>query len=273
MSYRNNYKEKGTTDNMIRGNKRGQVSIFIIIAIIIVVGIVLAVVLVPKFRPTTISANSDNPKAFLESCLQDEVTEDLKIVGDGGGYFNPKGTVMDNGIEYKYLCYTNQYYFPCDVQEPFVKDRIESEMTTALKNKIDSCINDLVQESERRGNQVSVGTVSGNVELNPGTVVVNIIAPMTITKDVSRNFDNFKVEYPSKMYDLSMIVTSIISFEATYGDSETTNYIAYYPDLSIDKKQLSDGSTIYKVTDVQTKESISFASRSVAWPPGGEDGK
>lgn len=249
-------------------NKRGQVGIYIIIALIIVVGVILAVVLIPKFKPTASAASADNPKAFLESCLKDDIKNNLEKVGAGGGFVEPKGVVMYKGDEYKYLCYTNQNYTPCTVQEPLIKDRIESEMTSALKAKVQDCMKQFTTESERRGNKVSVGSISENVELDTGKVSVNVIAPMTITSDVSRNFNSFKIEYPSKMYDLAFVATSIVSFEATYGNSEVTTYLQYYPNLIIEKNKLSDGSTIYIVSDVTSGEKFSFASRSLAWTPG-----
>lgn len=265
-----NYKRKLILDNMKEANKKGQVAIFVIVAIVIVVGIILVYLLAPKFIPGVQSSSSENPQAFIETCLKEEIANNIEIAGNGGGFLNPAGTVMSKGIEYKYLCYTNENYVPCVVQEPFVKDRIESEMTNVLKAKTESCVRQFAQASERSGNKVSVGSVSESVELNPGRLVVNIFAPMTITKDISRSFNKFRIEYPTKMYELSMLVTSIISFEATYGASETTTYLQYYPDIKIEKNELSDGTTIYIVSDVTTNEKIAFASRSLAWPAGSE---
>lgn len=51
--------------NISMDNKRGQVGIFIIIALIIVIGIILAAILIPKFRPSTANVNADNPKVLL----------------------------------------------------------------------------------------------------------------------------------------------------------------------------------------------------------------
>jgi hypothetical protein len=42
----------------------------------------------------------------------------------------------------------------------------------------------------------------------------------------------------------------------------------YYPDLKIEKTKLSDGTTIYILSNVVSKDRFTFASRSLAWPPG-----
>ena len=70
------------------------------------------------------------------------------------------------------------------------------------------------------------------------------------------------------MYDLLLIAESIVQFESTLGDSETTDYLNYYPDLSISKIKLGDGSKVYTLKDVVTNEQFRFATRSLVWPAG-----
>ena len=83
-----------------------------------------------------------------------------------------------------------------------------------------------------------------------------------------RQWYDFEIELSSEIYFLLMTATSIVDFESTYGDSETRLYLLYYPNLVIEKNKLGDGSKIYKVREVTTKEEFIFASRSVAWPGG-----
>jgi len=54
---------------------------------------------------------------------------------------------------------------------------------------------------------------------------------------------------------LLMISTSIVDYESTYGDAETSLYVNYYPNLRIEKMKLGDGSTIYTVNDVVSAQS------------------
>jgi len=70
------------------------------------------------------------------------------------------------------------------------------------------------------------------------------------------------------MYDLVMISTSILNFEARYGDSNPLSFMVYYPSLWIDKLKQGDGTKIYILTDLNTGESFTFASRSLSWPAG-----
>ena len=65
-----------------------------------------------------------------------------------------------------------------------------------------------------------------------------------------------------------MIATSILQFETSYGDSDISTLMLYYPDMAIEKVKRSDGTTIYIIEDKQSKLKFQFASRSYAWPPG-----
>ncbi|MDP1695299.1 MAG: hypothetical protein Q8L29_00095 [archaeon] len=246
-------------------NKRGQVAIIIILAVVIVSAVV-AVFLYPRIKVAVSSEVS--PTEFLQSCIQNEVEKEVVLLGKNAGYKNMEGTLTYDGEEYKYLCYTSNFYDKCIVQQPLIKEKFETELNEMIKSKGTECVQTLKAEYEKRGYTVSTGSVQSEVSVIPSTIRVKFISPMTITKEQTQTFNEFNVNLESEMYDLLMIATSIIDFEVTYGNSETTLYMQYYPDLKIEKIQLSDGSRIYKLSNVVTEENFMFASRSIAWPPG-----
>ena len=128
----------------------------------------------------------------------------------------------------------------------------------------------LQEQYERRDYDVSVTEDSStDVALVPNSVFLTVRAPMRITQgDNTQTFNSFDVLIPSNMYNILMIATSIVDYEATYGDSATDLYLAHYPNIVIEKNTLIDGSTVYMASDITTKEKFTFASRSLAWPAG-----
>ena len=76
------------------------------------------------------------------------------------------------------------------------------------------------------------------------------------------------VSVSSNWYTLLNTAVNILQYEATYGDSETSLYISYYPDIKIEKTRRDDGSTIYELSDVITQDKFAFATRSLVWPQG-----
>lgn len=252
--------------NSPMGSKKGQVAIFVIIALAIVC-IILLVLLYPRIK-ISVAPEIFNPEEFLRSCIEGEVKERINILASHGGYENPTGYIIYKGEKIKYLCYIKGYYKTCVVQEPMIKSVMERELERALKTRINTCAANLKSEYERRGFSVNMGAVNSDVEIAMDKIKVNFVVPMKISKgETTKTFEKFSVEIKSKMYDLLMITTSIIDFESTYGDSEITLYLQYYPNLKIEKV-LYDGSRIYNVSDVTTGESFVFASRSLVWPPG-----
>lgn len=269
-----NYKVKMGKINMIlrRGgidkiNRRGQATIFVIIAILIVAAIAISFFMFPGIRETVIGEEF-TPQGFLVSCIESGLRENVETLGKQGGEINPEGFVLHNGEKVKYLCYTSKYYETCSVQQPLIKTSFEKELNSISERRARDCINLLKGEYESRGYSVTSGAIKSSVEIKPTVIRVNFDTPLTVTKDETRNFEGFNVEISSKMYDLLYTAQSIINFESEFGDSETSAYMQYYPDLKIEKNILGDGTTIYKLSNVVTKEEFTFASRSLAWPPG-----
>ncbi len=248
--------------------KRGQVTIYIIIAILVVAAIALVYLFYPKI--TSVVSGDFSPGNFIEDRLEEPVQTNKETLSVQGGYNEPEGFIMYNNNKIEYLCYTSEYYKPCHVQQPMIKQNFEKELAKLLQPDAELAINELKMQYERRGYSVVGGdNVKTSVEIVPNKIKVKIDSPLTVTlKDTTQTFDDFEVEYDSQMYFLLMTATSITDYESTYGNTDTSLYIRYYPNLLIEKNKLEDGSTIYSVEDVTTKERFTFASRSLAWPAG-----
>lgn len=259
------YKEKLSQRKML---KRGQTTIFIVIAIVVVAAVVIAYFLLPTSIRGSLGPDL-NPNNFLRECIEPSIQETVEELSMKGGYLNPEGTVLYQGEEIKYLCYTSEYYETCAVQQPLLVQHIESEIESVVSARATECSRELIEAYEGRGYDVS-GSGSGvDVELVPNAIRANFDLPLRISKeDDVRNYDGFEINLRSNFYELVLTSQSIISFEASYGDSEITTYIQYYPNLKIEKIKLGDGTTIYTVSDVTTEETFRFASRSLVWPPG-----
>ncbi len=243
-------------------NKKGQVTIFIIIAIVIV-----AVLLILFFPRIKILISGPVAPDYVKQCTEDSVREVLGKVEVQGGSLNPENFILYEGNKVEYVCYTNEYYKRCTMQKPFLKQDIESEITNYIEPKVRTCINELKAQLENRGSQVSLGSINVKTEIIPNSVLITINAPMTVTKSGTEKYEKFKVDISSKLYDLLMISSSIANYEARYGDSDSMTYMLYYPDIKVEKNKLDEGK-VYILTDKTTNEKFIFASRSLAWPAG-----
>ncbi len=261
------YKEKYSKFRMELRGKRGQITIFVIVAVVLVLAL-LIFLLYPKISPI-LSGESFSPISYLRGCVEPDIKDNIATLAKNAGYESIlDGYTLYQGEKVKYLCYSSENYKTCIVQQPMIKQNFENELKKIIEPKADACLESLKKEYEKRGYSVSASRTDSRVSIIPGKIRIDFLTPMTITKDKSQTYKGFEVGVTSEMYDLLFIAQSIIDFESTYGDSETTLYMQYYPDLKIEKTKLSEGTTIYKISNVLTKEEFIFASRSLVWPPG-----
>ena len=266
MNKRKNYKEKFLIEIMKVNEKRGQVTIFVIVAMVIVVLIALFFL----FRPNIMKVfeGGFSPNTYLTSCVEPEIKPAVEELSNQGGYRSPEGYTLRDGTKIQYLCYTDKYYETCTIQQPMTKQHFEKELNLMLKGKASKCMSSLIEEYKKRGYEVSSGGVNSDVSIVPGKILVTYSAPLTIKMETTQTFNNFEVEMKSEIYDLLFIASSIVEYESKLGDSATELYLQYYPDLKIEKAKLSDGTKIYELSNVVTGEKFKFASRSLAWPAG-----
>jgi hypothetical protein len=253
----------------IRMEKRGQIAIFVIVALVIV-GVIIVIFAYPQVL-SIVSQREVSPEQYLRDCIQPDVGSAVKLLALHGGEQNPDGYIDYLDTKIKYLCYVSGYYKPCLVMQPLLITNFETELSRILTPKASACSRSLITDYERKGFSVSSSEITSDISLSSGKVKIIFNAPMTITsEETTRTFDKFDASVDSGIYDLLSIATSIIDYESTYGDSETTSYMNYYPDLRINKIKLADGVKIYKLTNVLTNEVFQFAVRSLVWPPGYE---
>lgn len=254
-------------DKFFSKNKHGQLTIFIIIAIVIVVFGILIYAFYPQIK-TTLGVESKNPSEFIQTCMEEEIKNSVEKLSLQGGSMNPENYILYQNDKIEYLCYTGEYYKTCVMQQPMLKEHIESEIKEDIKDKVKDCFDSMKESYEKRGYNTNLKQGETNVELLPKKIAVSFDSSLTLTKENSEKYDSFKTAINNNLYELVGITSSILNWEAHYGDAETTIYMNYYHNLKVEKKKQSDGSTIYILTERDTGNKFQFASRSVAWPAG-----
>ncbi len=245
--------------------KKGQVTLFIFIALLIV-GALVVYQFFPEFLPAQLQTDV-RPTKYLQECISPHVEEITAAVYTQGGYIDPTHSLTYRDTEIQYLCYTDANFEPCLVMQPLLRQHVENELEDYLTPIAQTCVRDLEAEYESRGFTVQSSLGDMEAEYVPGTLELNFDSTMTITGEGTQQFDRFGVSIPSEMYNLLLTATNIIQFESVYGDSETLAYMQFYPDLKVEKIK-RDEDTVYILTNVLTDESFTFATRSLVWPAG-----
>ena len=251
---------------MKKKESKAQATIFIILALAIV--IILFLLLTGRgnldviFGPTS-------PVQEIKDCTQEATEEALDILMLQGGSISPELYYLYQGNKVEYLCYSDGNYENCVMQKPLLKQSIEQEIQNYISPKVKSCVNAVVSDLQGKGYDVSMKSPEISVSLIRNNVLVDVEADLKITKDGTESYKSIKTDMPFKLYNMVMIASSISNWEAVYGDSETMNYMMYYPSLKVEKKKQGEGTTIYILTDPRGSDNkFMFASRSLVLPAG-----
>jgi len=255
-------------DAKMRG-KKGQISMFIIIAVILVVGVALFFV----FREEGFSFLREiDVRGYIDGCVKDATIEAVSIMLPQGGYISPTNYKLYEGNKVQYLCYNQNYYYSCINQEPRYIEHLEKEIKSYVEPKVEECFYSLKKELEKRDYKVDIGKMNLFVELNPGVVEININRKLDMSKqEESLQYKKFNSRVSSPLYDLAVIAVEIASQEAKFCNFEYVGYSLLYPRFIIEKDQVGSEETasdIYKIKEKASGKELLIAIRSCAMPGG-----
>jgi hypothetical protein len=254
--------------------KRGQVTIFIILAILIVAAIFL-VFMFRKDIPISIGQKpSEDPNAFFETCIQEKIKQTADLISIQGGYVKPefftefKFEGEEKG-EISYLCYNQNYYYPCISQEPMLIQHLKNELHQEIKYDVKNCFDELTKSLSKKGYAVDANYDFFEITLAPKKIIVDVFAQIKLTKTgESTTQKDFKVIVSTRFYDNAVVAQEIISQEARFCNFEQLGFMLIYPQFNIDKFRTSDLSTIYTIEHRKTNEKFRFVVRGCVIPPG-----
>ncbi|MBU1245706.1 MAG: hypothetical protein ABIJ20_01340 [Nanoarchaeota archaeon] len=184
-------------------NKRGQVTIFVILGIVILFLIFLVTVfkdtlLESKFGTQTnddlVSTQVESIREHVEGCIEEQGYEVISALGKQGGSLNPGLSKYWYGDDISYLCYTEQYG-PCYNMVPFLTSHMEDEITDYVSENLINCVN--FSSWEARGYEVSAGSYRVETTIGDENVIILVDYPITISRGdsvleenrFSKNFD------------------------------------------------------------------------------------
>ena len=249
---------------IIKRGKKGQVTVFVILAIAIVV--VLVLLFLGKDIFTIITGKA--PVEQIKDCAKDYTEEAIEIVSAQGGSLEPEHYYLYEGNKVEYLCYTEENYKQCVMQKPLLKQSLEKEIEDYIRPRVKGCMDSVAESLKKDGYSVGLKAMDVDVKLIPSSILIDVQSDLTISKETTESYKSIKTDFSSKLYGLVMIASSVLNWEARYGDSETMTYMLYYPSTQVEKKVQGDGSTIYILTDRISLDKFMFASRSVVLPAG-----
>ncbi len=250
-------------------NKRGQMMIWVIVAIVIIVSIGVLLLAGDKKKIDTFVQETYDLEPFIERCARQGVRETLQVMLPQGGFVEPRNYKEHRGKNVTYLCENVGNFEPCINQHPMLLEEIRGELKRELAARIDSCFLDMESAFEKRNMDIVLGAQTVEVSLGPGQVRVDITRPVTLRdRGTERTYGSFEATIAHPAYDLARVAMEIASQEASYCYFEYVGYMMLYPQFDIQKTTLSDATKIYTIKETSSEEVMHLAVRSCAIPPG-----
>ncbi|PIO08559.1 hypothetical protein COU59_01100 [Candidatus Pacearchaeota archaeon CG10_big_fil_rev_8_21_14_0_10_34_12] len=255
-------------------NKRGQVSIFIIVGIVLIAAIGLFFALRQgNVVPTPGKTTQENPTSFIESCIYEKTHEAIDYLSLRGGYADNKlskqftfGNEEPRNITY--LCYNQNSYLPCINQKPLFIEDLKEELKKQVSDKIETCFEDMISNFKNKGYETDVRYNDFSIMIMPNEIVIQTDSEIILIKggETTRE-ENPKIEIPSRIYGIANIANEIVNQEARFCYAEISGIGITYPEYVIEKTKTDDLTNIYTIESRKSGEKFRFAVRSCAIPP------
>jgi len=226
--------------------KRGQVTIFIIIAIILVASIAGFFLFRQQLGlEDLLTPEDDSIYLFVESCIEEIGKDAIYHITQNGGYFLPTEFSTSEGIPYYYS--NGKNYMPS-------KEDIEKEISYYINQMLFFCTKNFVDFSNFN---ITQGEIKTETEIKDEEVVLNVEYPISVSDGKSTTlFEDFKnIEIPVRLGIVYNAIKEIIQEQLNY-DSICLSCIldvSLKYDLYVDMFDYDEETVIFIIRDETLK--------------------
>jgi len=247
-------------------NRKGQIAIFVIVAVVIVASIILFFFL--RRAPLGVGEGGFNPEQYIKQCIGPSINEAVDIMLPQGGFLEPKNFKIYNHTNIAYLCKTDKDYSQCINFHPMFINEISGEIKSYLSPIVEGCFANMKTELEKKQAIVEIGDqTSLDISMTTGKVFVDLNKSVKITeKETTRTFDKFKFDVASPIYNLASVAIDIANSERKYCEFDIVGYMFFDRSVSVRKFLMSDSTGIYIIKDKESGKIMNIAIRSCAIP-------
>ena len=240
-------------------NKKGQVTIFILLGIVLVFTILVLSFIFGKdalnfFR-------SKDTYSEISECIGEVVQPAVNDLLKNGGIGNPAITIRYAGVNYTYLCYTKENFKNCYSINPTPLTSVEKTLREKTVEEVKNCFTTSLKELEKKGYTIDEQELEYSISFVPSSILVKINKKIAISKENSSQvFEDFSFEIKSKFYELLLLANKIVDSNVKSCDFNYLAYTMFKRNYQITEKNFM-GSKIYTILEKSSNEEIKFAIR------------
>lgn len=250
-------------------NKRGQVTIFIIVAILVVAVIVFSFLYSDKLGFT--NSPAQNPESYIRNCIMDSIkqSEDLLLKSNGYPQITSDNYILYNKEKIPYLCTVSEFYSSCIPQEPAFFNYIKKLMENKVAMDAENCLRGTKKDLESRGFDVREDPGQINLTIEKDLIIAKLSKSIYASRDEdSVEISDVEVSYGTNFYDIIKLEQTIINYESTLCEFNAMNWMKYDSSIIISTTRTSDQTKVYTLKDRLTPKQIKFAIKTCTLPAG-----
>ena len=210
--------------------KRGQITIFVILGIVIVAIIVLLFAfrkdIIPTSSQTGINSEMKAAKQIITDCLEKSAQAPVEKIGLQGGYLSPAPSTFRlwNDTQISYLCFNQVGLNTCTNRLLTVR-KMEEQLSDAVKEGLKTCV-DL---TDIKGvDVIAKSDYKVTTRILPYQVLVDLEYPITVNSKVSdaqATEKKFSYIMDAPLGDLYNVAQDIIDQETEIGTFDQLTYM------------------------------------------------
>ena len=247
--------EKSSKKIFTKGNKKAQLTIFIIVGIILIASIALFFVFRGGIKQEVTIPEAANVRNLVSNCIEEVGTEVIEQIGERGGCWksdvgsrkSEEGCrISDSGLAIYYSNNTN--YIPS-------KKEIEEEINLYIGEKLFFCTKNFVDFPEL---DISQRNIKVNSKINNEEIILDVDYFVSISKENNTNvLKDFKTNIPIRLgiiYDSIVGIVRGSSGEICLSGSENCILdVSLKNDLYVDMNDMNDNQVMFIVRDENSK--------------------
>jgi len=234
--------------------KRGQVSVFVIIGIVAVAAIIFVFLLFRSVEEKArevrgtgeyLGSQLGDIKSEVEECVGDVANELLDGLYDGGGNLNPERYANYYGKRVNVLCYEVREDESC-YNFMFTKEEVVEQMLPVLEQEIKGCADGKLIFFEDQDYTINRGEFSLDKEgfiFDDERLLVTVNYPITLFKENDEQTEEkFSAAINTNFWQVAGIVREIVNTLSGGGNIDMVLLGKKYVFFDIDRTLYSDGS-------------------------------
>ena len=250
-------------------NKKGQLTLFIIIAIVIFTALVF---LLFTYGPDIdiFNKKATSPTKIISECIEGAIEDSEKE------FFESGGLLGESSISYKYnkqtipfLCYSSEFYSQCIPQSPLFIESIRQKMENKVSRELSRCILQIREDYENKGYNFEYSPFEFELLFNEFDISYESKIPITISSgEEVIVVSALGGKVPTILPKILRTAESIVNYESLLCEFNYMTWQAFNREVSITRFRAGDQTKVYSLSDRSSDNKIKFAIRTCVMPAG-----